>query len=115
MIPIEGPIISSSPMTADVFSLACECKDLAVASIQAIWTGASALGSIFLEISNDNVSVGSSVTNWSTYTGSSTAVSGPGNFMWNLNLAGYRWVRVHFAYTSGTGTLNAQFNGKVQS
>lgn len=77
------------------------------ASIQAVWTG-SPTGNLSIQISNDNI-------NWSTYTGSSTAVSGAGNFMWNLLTTPYPWVRVIYTASGGTGSLNISVNGKGPS
>src|ERR1019366_5264558 len=91
-------------------------------SIEAVWTG-TPVGSFNLEVSNDDVPVaptptnpGSNpsalVVNWVTYTGSSTTVSGAGNFLWNCLEAGYRWVRVSYTASSSTGTVSIQFSGK---
>lgn len=97
-----------------------------VYSIQAIWTGASAAGTIQIEISNDNVppvlysSLGSpasnpsaNVVNWTPYPATQQTVAGAGSFMWNFSDAGYGWVRLNFAYSSGTGllTVNAWTKG----
>lgn len=97
-----------------------------VYSIQAIWTGASALGSVKIQISNDNVQVkqysnllstlpdpAANVVNWTDYSGTSQAISGPGSFMWNFSDCGYAWVRAAFTFTSGTGlwTVNAWVKG----
>lgn len=96
---------------ATVSSLPMDCNQIGLAAIQAVWTG-SPVGSIFLEISNDETNTQSAIVNWSTYTGSAQAVSGVGNFTWNLNWVGYRWIRVTYTKTSGTGTLGAIFSGK---
>lgn len=93
-------------------------------SIEAVWTG-SPVGSFNLEVSNDIVPVNPSATNpvgadpaglvvnWVTYTGSSTAVSGAGNFLWNCLDAGYRWVRVSYTAASGSGSCTQiSYSGK---
>lgn len=89
-------------------------------SIQAVWTGGTADGVLTIEVSNDIVPVNPdssgdpaiNVVNWSTYTGSNTNVSGAGDFAWLAQNAGYQWVRLKFVKNSGTGVLNATFNGK---
>lgn len=93
-------------------------------SIQAVWTG-TPVGTLSIEVSNDIVPVDPSntnpvgpdpagqVINWSTYTGSLVVVSGTdGNWMWIAQLGAYRWVRLAYEATSGSGTLNATMFGK---
>lgn len=75
------------------------------ASITAVWTG-SPVGSLKLQISNDIVDVGTSVVNWIDYTDSTYAVTAAGSFVWNISRANYRWLRVSYTRTSGTGTMN---------
>ena len=112
-------IVTNASMTATVNSLGMPCQQLVLASIQAEWTGAP-VGTLHLEISNDEVpyapgnqaNAGANVVNWSVYTGSTTAVSGPGNFLWNCVFVGYSWMRLVYTPTSGTGTINAYFTGK---
>lgn len=87
-------------------------------SIQAVWTGAP-VGSFIIQISNDVCAVepgdnpSANVVNWTTYTNSTVAVSGAGDFLWNSPPnAGYRWVRLFYTKSSGTGSVTATFNGK---
>lgn len=113
------PIIVNESMAADVESNGIDVNQMVAGSIQAVWTGATADGTIGLEVSNDIVPVGptqanssANVVNWSTYTGSTQTVAGDGNFLWNMNLMGFRWVRLVYTFSSGTGTLNATFVAK---
>lgn len=69
-------------------------------SIQAIYTG-SPVGTLTLEASNDN-------SNWVTVTDSSYSVTSAGNYMWNFTVSNFKWVRVVYTRTSGTGTLSAR-------
>jgi hypothetical protein len=73
--------------------------------MQAVWTGATAAGTLKLQASNDSV-------NWSDITGSSTVVSGPGSYIWNAGDAWYPYVQLVFVQSSGTGNLNATVYGK---
>lgn len=112
-------IISAGDMSqATVVSNGIDMNQIALASIQAVYTGAP-VGTLTLEISNDIVAIdptvanqGAAVTNWSTYTGSSLAISAAGNFTYNLSDIGYRWIRVKYTKTSGTGTINATLSAK---
>lgn len=104
-------------MGASINSIGVDLQQLNLNSIQAVFTG-SPVGTLSIQVSNDNVAVAAganpaaNVVNWSDYTGSSSAVSGAGNLTYNLTFAGYRWVRLVYTRSSGTGTLNATFTGK---
>ena len=123
---VSVPILKNATMTGTVNSFGIDCcgqNQFALASIQAVWTGATAAGTLTLQISDDDVPVNpastsgnadpaANVVNWSTYTGSSETVSGPGNFLWNMVFVGFRWVRLSYTASSGTGSLSATFSGK---
>lgn len=110
-------------MATSFKSIGIDLNQVILYSIEAVFTGAP-VGSLNLEVSNDIVPVASSnsnpvgadpaanVVNWVTYTGSSTAVSGSGNFLWNVLEAGYRWVRVSYTATSGSGSCSIQMSSK---
>ena len=81
-------------------------------SIQLVFTGTPA-GSFKLQASNDigdptaagEANKYASVTTWTDIEGSSEVISAPGNHMWNVENAGYNWVRLVWTLTSSTGTL----------
>lgn len=82
-------------------------------SIQLIFTGAP-VGTFKLQASNDpgmpdggQTPQAANVTNWTDITGSPQAISAAGNIMWNVENAGYTFVRVVYTVTSGTGTLTS--------
>jgi hypothetical protein len=75
-----------------------------VACIQAVFTGTPD-GTLKLQISNDD-------TNWTDYTGSSEAISGAGNFAWNIINIGFQYVRLVYTRSSSTGSLSATVSGK---
>lgn len=71
-------------------------------SIQAKWTG-TPTGSFKLQCSND---VEATVTDWEDIPGSTLAVAGAaGTQVWNYTGAPFRWVRIVYTATSGSGTL----------
>lgn len=93
-------------------------------SIQAVWTGAP-VGTFTVEVSNDIVPVApatsnpvgpnpaANVVNWSTYTNSEVTTDGAnGNWTWISQLIPYRWARLSYASTSGTGSLNVVMYAK---
>ncbi len=86
-------------------------------SVQAVWTGASAAGTVKLQVSNDPVqpvispmtaNPSGNVVNWSDYSGTSQVVSGPGSFFWKINDVSELWMRFVFTFSSGTGSLLVQ-------
>lgn len=100
----EYALDSAASMGADHTSPAQALQQMQIASVQAVWTG-SPVGTLSLLISNDGVT-------YSTYTGSSTAVSGAGDFVWNLASLGFNYVKVKYTRASGTGSLNITVSGK---
>jgi len=110
-------IFTNAAMTGNLASKPVDSALYGLVSIQAIWTG-SPVGNFFIETSNDvgvlnpDGSVGGLV-NWTTYTGSLLVAGGvAGNWFWHIEDAGFKWVRLSYAFTSGSGTLNARVNQK---
>jgi hypothetical protein len=107
-------IVTAGDMsTASILSPGTELRDVPLASIHAIWTG-SPVGTLIVQISGDMVADQSLVTNWSDFSGSSIAINGASDVMYNMPNAGYRWARLKYTKTSGTGTLNAILSAKGQ-
>ena len=112
-------ILSAGDMsTATLSSTGVDMNQIVLASIQAVMTG-SPVGVLTLEVSNDIVKInpavanqGANVVTWTTYTGSAVSVSASGDFLWNLSEIGYRWLRLKYTKTSGTGSLTAVMSGK---
>lgn len=114
----QTQIILNASMVAEVDSKPQDLNQVPLYSIQAVWTG-SPVGSLKLQLSNDIINSNPpqaynpiQIVNWTDYSGSLTVVNGAGNFVWNCLDVGYRWVRLVYVFSSGTGTLNATFCGK---
>ena len=73
-------------------------------SIHAIFTG-SPNGSIYISVSNGN-------DDWAVLSDSAQAISAAGDVFYNVDRAGYSYVRLHYSFTSGTGSLDAFFKAK---
>lgn len=111
-------LLTNGDMSGNLISNGINLNQVFMFSIQAIFTGAP-VGTLKLQISNDDVPVGAlgqnpaiNVVNWTDYTGSSSAVAAAGDFMWIVSDGGYQWVRAVYTFTSGTGSLNIEYNGK---
>ncbi len=110
-------LLSGSSMTGTttVNSAPIELDQIYGYAIQAAWTG-TPNGTIKLQGSCDaparqtQTSNGGpdSVTVWTDIADSSQNISGSaGNYMWNVNGAFYRFVRLTYTNSSSTGTLSA--------
>lgn len=100
----EYALVTNRSMVSTFTSPSQQLAFMVNACIQAVFIG-TPMGTLNLQVSNDNV-------NWTTYTGSSTTVSGAGNFAWLLGDIGFPWVQVVYTASSGTGSLSITVNGK---
>lgn len=98
-------------MTGNINSTAININQIVVFAMQAIWTG-SPVGTLAIQGSNDYVATAADVVNWSTLSNTQVTVNGAGNFLWNATEMGMYWVRLVYTFTSGSGTLTANFVGK---
>jgi hypothetical protein len=99
-------------MSQDGYSTAFDLQMVNAYSIQAAWTG-SPTGYLFLQVSNDNPGEDLTPTNWSLIDRSLVNAGGTsGNHLWKQSMAPFRWIRLGFAYGSGSGTLTARLNCK---
>jgi hypothetical protein len=95
--------ITSDPININGYSLYC---------VQHVWSGASGSWQIIVEGTNFNTSDDAYYTTVDIT--NITASNVPtGNRMLNVEKAGYAYVRVRIAHTSGGGTLTSLLNGKV--
>jgi hypothetical protein len=87
-----------------------DLADLDKYAIAVIFSGGAGnlVGTLTLEGSNDQ----SPPTDFVTITGTSQAVATSTNHMWNVNGGNYRFVRVRWVYSSGTGNMKINFTLK---
>lgn len=105
-------ILDSESMGASFQSEAVDVSKVDLVSIQAVWSGGGAPNGTFtLEVSNDDVSA----SNWTTYPSSSIAIAADGSLFYNVASLGAKWVRIAYARTSGTGTVNAMLTTKEEN
>lgn len=102
-------LIPTQSAAADVTSAAMELGDINNFSISVDFTGSNLAGTLTLECSNE-----SATTGFTTVASSTQNVTSSADHMWSVSGAGYRWVRVFWDYTSGTGNITAKFVGKEQ-
>ena len=113
-------LLTNGSMGSSINSFGMDLNQMYLTTVQAVWTGGSAAGTIQLQLSCDNVKpvniVGvdpaANVVNWDVYTGSAVTVSGAGSQAWIVGQVGFRWLRVQYVFSSGTGSLLVQANTK---
>lgn len=82
-------------------------------------TAGSATGTLQLQATSDagvipegGPSAATGLTNWVNVLGAAQTVTAAGVYMLNCSDQNYRWARVKYTRTAGTGTLNIRVNGK---
>jgi hypothetical protein len=98
----------SGVTAADVTSEPIQLGDLIFFSIHVVVTGSDVVGTFTLEASNNG-------TSWVTVASSSQAITLSDDVFYDVREATYRYVRLVFDYTSGTGTITATAIIKEQS
>ena len=78
---------------------------------QCVFTG-SPNGAMKLQASNDDVQLENQVVNWSDIANSSSPITSPGDLLYNVNGAIYKWVKIVYVFSSGTGSCNVTFLSK---
>ena len=93
--------------TASVTSVAYDLGGQSLYSISVDFSGSNLVGTLTLEGSNNSDTAG-----FTTILNSSQAVTASADHMWNVSQAGYRWVRVVWVFTSGTGNIASKLTVK---
>lgn len=97
----------SQTAAADATSVSYDLGDLANFAIHVDFTGGAGnlAGSLILQCSNDD-------SDYMTVADSTQAITSSASHTWNVNGAGYRYVRVKWTFTSGTGNITARLIAK---
>lgn len=121
------PVIVAKPMTADIISDPTILQSITSVSYTAYWSGTSPIGALAVEVCNDcqvlpDGEIVANTGHWvpvalTDDTGAlvtSIPISGNSGqkFINVTKIAGYA-IRLHYIFTSGTGTLDAIVCGKV--
>lgn len=87
-------------------------------AIQAVFTG-SPVGTARLQGSCDfgarnqpQAGGNDQVVNWTDIADSDAAITGAGSASWNFQGSFYKWIRLVYISTSGTGTITVRANSK---
>ena len=94
---------------ADRTSVGVDIGDLDTLAVEVDFPGTDLVGTLTLQC---RTSVDRA---WVTVVNSSQAVTLSADHVWNVTGAGYRWLRVFWDYTSGTGNIAGQMTVKERT
>jgi len=97
----EIEIVSAQDASTAITSAPVDLGEQTEYSVQVSFSSGTLNGTLTLEASND-------ATTFATVTGSSQAVASGAQHVYNVGSAGYRFFRLVWANTSGTGTATAK-------
>lgn len=111
---------STGNLNASFNSDAFEVRMMTKVAIVATVSGSAALnGTLKLQACVDHgQSTGqgadtvTGLTNWVDIAGSTSTVTADGSTLWNLSEMGFKWVRLAYTRTAGTGTLAIRAHAK---
>lgn len=106
---LNNSIIADGDMSASINSTPTNINEVVSYCIQAVFTG-SPVGSLKIQASNSLLIDSNTV--WTDVDNSSSAVTAAGDYMVNVELPSYSWVRLVYTRISGSGTINARINAK---
>lgn len=109
-----GPfaLLSSGDMSGDLESAAIDMLSLPFGAIEAVWTG-SPTGTLKIEGSIENVPSAEDVTRWyDTGTSVGSPAGSGSSTLVNLAGVGFRWLRVVYERSGGSGSLDITGFGK---
>lgn len=106
----QTELLGTTSAAGNLTSVPYDLGDQSNFAIQVIFSGGAGnlAGTLTLEASADDYPA----TNFVTVTGSSQVVAASANHVWNVQDAGYRYVRAKWAFTSGTGNVKISICAK---
>lgn len=114
----DSLISSAVDMSIPWASTAIWCGHIGILSVSLHFSG-SPEGTFKLQCSNDKGQelngqmISKDVTNWTTIDGSAQLISESGDHTWSISQVSWRWTRVLWLPSAGTGSLvEARFNTK---
>lgn len=104
-------IVTEGDMSGSLTSTPINLDHIKMYAIQAVVSsGTSPSGALTLEASCDPSNTTPST--WTEIGNTSQTVTADGSFLWNVENAGYNWVRLVYTRTSGSGTLDTRIQIK---
>lgn len=105
----DDQILTAQTMAADA-SIIQQLEQIFAYSMEAVYTG-SPNGTLSLQASNDyNPNTGNGT--WTEIVDSPNAITGAGSSFWNVTSSNYKFVKLVYVRSSGTGSLSVNFYGR---
>lgn len=104
----------SQSMGASFDGNAFNVNDCRFIGFQFVLTGTHQ-GTLKLQVSNDQTDNSSEVSNWTDYDTSNfstSVVDADTGILWDIVDLNYKWLRVVYTYTSGSGSVSANIQCK---
>jgi hypothetical protein len=107
----QDNIVAAGDMSADVESSPILLDQIYGFAMQAVYTGAPD-GVLKIQVSCDITSFADKVVNWDDLASSSVIISAAGITTYNVDAQFYKWVKIVYTFSAGTGVLNVAYNSK---
>jgi hypothetical protein len=107
----QDKIIVDGDMSADVVSEPILLDQIIGYALQCVYTG-SPDGSLRIEVSCDTTDFPSRIVNWDTLGSSTVLITTAGITTYNVDMQYYKWMRVYYDFSAGSGVLNVVYNAK---
>jgi hypothetical protein len=105
MFLLNNSVVSNGDMSADITSSVVDVSEIKSIAVQASWSGSSPVGTLHIQASLDNVT-------YTNLTAGSSISGNTGSVVVNYPDYAFKYVRLFYDVTSGTGTLQCSIAGK---
>lgn len=102
----EQQIVINGDMSADITSGSYVIGNATAMSVQLTWSGTAPVGDLKVQASNDG-------TNWVDTDAVVAVATNTDSTLANFEEPGWKWFRIFYDRTSGTGNLNVHLFGRI--
>lgn len=118
LVPPFKALVNGDMSATTIVSIPSIISNVSMCSYNAVWTGTAPVGTLSVEVSNDySQNAAGDVLNpgdWTTLPSLTQTITGnTGSAFLDIFQTGAFAIRLRYTKTSGVGTIQAFFNGKV--
>lgn len=107
----QDNIIVAGDMSADIESSPILLDQIFGFAMQAVYSGAPD-GVLKIQVSCDITNYADQIVNWDDLASSSVTITSDGITTYNVDAQYYKWVKIVYIFSTGTGVLNVTYNSK---